>query len=97
MAKRGKVPTTAPAPSSGLDAYSVVHVGAGVFKDKCLQLLDQVHERELELVVTKRGEPVAKVVPPDVRMPSAFGYLRGTVLAAHDLVSPDFEPWGDLG
>ncbi len=86
-----------PAASTGLDAHDVIEVKAGVFKDTCLQLLDQVHDQEIEVVVTKRGEIVAKVVPPDTRAPSAFGFMRGTLLAHEDIVEPDFEAWGDLG
>lgn len=86
-----------PAPSTSLEARVVIEVKAGVFKDTCLQLLDQVHEQELEVVVTKRGEAVARVVPPDAGVPSAFGFLRGTLLSQGDLVAPDFEAWGELG
>ena len=86
-----------PAPSTSLGAGEVVEVKASVFKDTCLSLLDQVHDLEVEVVVTKHGAPVARLVPEDTRAPSAFGFMRGTVLAHGDIVSPDFEAWGDLG
>ena len=92
---RKKVPP--PAPSTSLDAHAVIEVKAGVFKDTCLQLLDQVRDQEIEVVVTKRGEVVARVVPPGARAPSAFGFMRGTLLAHEDIVAPDFEAWGDVG
>lgn len=38
-------------------------VAAGLFKQGCLALLDEVGEGGVELVVTKRGRPVARVVP----------------------------------
>lgn len=95
--RRKIVRGAAPAPSTRLQAPQVIEVKAGVFKDTCLQLLDEVHDGELEVVVTKHGVPVARVVPPDVRAPSAFGFLRGTVVAEDDIVSPDLEPWGELG
>jgi prevent-host-death family protein len=38
-------------------------VQAGEFKARCLALLDEVAEQRTELVVTKRGVPVARVVP----------------------------------
>jgi antitoxin (DNA-binding transcriptional repressor) of toxin-antitoxin stability system len=88
---------SSPAPSTSLNGHEIIEVKAGVFKDTCLQLLDQVHGGEIEVVVTKRGEAVARVVPPDSHMPSAFGFLRGTVLSQGDIVAPDFEEWGDLG
>jgi prevent-host-death family protein len=33
------------------------------FKAKCVGLLHEVHDSKMELLVTKRGRPVAKVVP----------------------------------
>lgn len=39
-------------------------ISASQFKARCLALLDEVGEGA-ELVVTKRGRPVAKVVPVD--------------------------------
>jgi prevent-host-death family protein len=39
------------------------HVPAGLFKAKCLALLDEVAATGRPLVVTKRGRPVAEVVP----------------------------------
>ncbi len=38
-------------------------IPAGLFKQGCLALLDEVGEGKVELVVTKRGKPVARVVP----------------------------------
>ena len=90
-------PVPPPSASTSLDDRDVVAVKAGVFKNTCLQLLDRVHEEELVVEVTKRGTTVARVVPPDERGPSAFGFMRCTVVAHGDLVAPDFDAWGDLG
>lgn len=38
-------------------------IPAGEFKQKCLALLDEVAETHKPLIVTKRGRPVARVVP----------------------------------
>jgi antitoxin (DNA-binding transcriptional repressor) of toxin-antitoxin stability system len=84
-----------PAPSSGLEARSVMEVKAGVFKDTCLQLLDDVRDRDLNIVVTKYGEPVARITPADDHVPSAFGFMSGTVLEQDDIVAPDFDAWGE--
>ncbi|CAN5879325.1 hypothetical protein BH23GEM9_BH23GEM9_08760 [soil metagenome] len=85
-----------PAPSSSLGAPEVVEVKAGVFKDTCLNLMDQVKDGAFEIVVTKHGTPVARVVPEGGTVPSAHGFMSGTVLEQGDIVSPDFEAWGDL-
>lgn len=42
-----------------------MEVSASQFKARCLALLDEVAESGAELVVTKRGRPVARVVPID--------------------------------
>jgi prevent-host-death family protein len=72
-------------------------IGAGEFKARCLQLMDEVSRDGVELVITKRGRPVAKLVP--VTPPAVtdiFGALRGTVRVTGDIVGPDPEAWGDL-
>jgi prevent-host-death family protein len=41
----------------------MTRIAAGRFKDRCLQILDEVAETRTPVVVTKRGRPVATVVP----------------------------------
>ena len=38
-------------------------IPAGLFKQGCLRILDEVAETHREVVITKRGKPVAKLVP----------------------------------
>lgn len=38
-------------------------VPAGEFKQGCLALLDEVEEHHTEIIVTKRGRPIARLVP----------------------------------
>jgi prevent-host-death family protein len=38
-------------------------LAAGKFKDVCLQTLDEVAATRRPVVITKRGKPVAKLVP----------------------------------
>jgi prevent-host-death family protein len=78
-----------------LDSSSILEVPAGVFKNTCLALMDKVQADRVQVVVTKHGHPVARLVPVDVSAPSAHGFMRGTVLAEDDIVSPDFDAWGD--
>jgi prevent-host-death family protein len=51
-------------------------IPAGEFKQRCLALLDRVAETGMPLVVTKRGRPVARVVPIDSPDHSVRGSLR---------------------
>lgn len=84
-----------PVASTSIKAHAVLEVKAGVFKDTCLQLLDDVRNTNVELIVTKYGEPVARIVATEVETVSAFGFMSGTVLAATDIVAPDFDAWGN--
>lgn len=63
-------------------------IGAGEFKAKCLSLLDQVEKTRQEIVVTKRGRPVAKVVPIEEEKPQIWGRMKGTIKFCGDIVSP---------
>ncbi len=67
-------------------------IGAGEFKAKCLHLLDVVAQRHEELIITKRGRPIAKLVPvrPDKTL---FGAMAGSVARRDDLVSPIGDSW----
>jgi prevent-host-death family protein len=56
-------------------------VQAGDFKARCLALLDEVAEQRTEIIVTKRGVPVARVVPVTAA-PSTEGSV--TLLSSDD-------------
>jgi prevent-host-death family protein len=67
-------------------------IGAGEFKARCLQLIDEVAERRQPLIITKRGQPLAKLVPIET-MPSLFGAMAGSVTHEEDIVSPLDVQW----
>ena len=71
-----------------------MNVAAGVFKAQCLKLMDRVAERHETITVTKRGKPVARLVPvaPEASRP-LFGYLRGKGDITGDIVAPTGETW----
>jgi prevent-host-death family protein len=63
---------------------------AGEFKAKCLAVLDDVQRTRRTVVVTKRGRPVAQVVPiPGLDSSS----LEGSLLYEEDLVAPLSVEW----
>jgi prevent-host-death family protein len=68
-------------------------VSVSVFKARCLAIMEDVRERGVEYVITKRGHPIAKVVPASDVAPDPFGFLGATVIEEHDIVSPDHELW----
>lgn len=69
-------------------------IPAGEFKARCLQLMDEVAETGREVVITKRGRPVAKLVPvAEAGVRDVFGCMRGTVTVVGDIVAPLEEQW----
>lgn len=67
-------------------------IPAGEFKAKCLKLLDQVAEKHETLIITKRGKPVAQLLP--INEPSTlFGSMKGSVLYMGDIISPIDVEW----
>lgn len=54
-------------------------IAAGKFKDLCLKMLDDVAATRTPVIITKRGRPVAKIVP--ISSAKASPSLVGSVLA----------------
>lgn len=71
-------------------------VSAGEFKARCLALMDEVRDRGGEYVITKRGAPVAKLVPIRTERRPLLGSMRGTVKVLGDIISPLDAPWEAL-
>lgn len=68
-------------------------VPAADFKTHCLQLIEQVRQERGEVVITRYGRPVAKLVPFEEVRVSIVGCLAGSVTSFGDLISPIDEPW----
>lgn len=70
------------------------------FKATCLAVLERVRRTGQPVLVTRRGEPVAEIVPPSphTRGTSWLGSARGTGSISGDLISPaaDEEDWDAL-
>jgi len=64
-------------------------IAAGKFKAQCLALIDDVHNRGDEVLITKRGRAMAKLVPvEDQKRDSIFGFLRGQAKIVGDIMEP---------
>jgi len=63
-------------------------VAASDFKARCLRLLDDVQEGAI-LVITKRGRPVAKVVPVSPPKRTLRGTWKGMLKIRGDIVHFD--------
>jgi prevent-host-death family protein len=68
-------------------------VSAAEFKTHCLRLIDEMLQGRGEVVVTRYGKPVARLIPYEEENVSIFGHLAGSVLSYDDLVSPIDEEW----
>jgi prevent-host-death family protein len=72
-------------------------VPATAFKDSCLQLIERVRQTREEIVVTKYGRPVAKLVAFQQGKAPLFGFLEGTVTIHGDIIEPLDEEWDAEG
>jgi prevent-host-death family protein len=61
---------------------------AAEFKARCLAVMDEVEATGHEVVITKHGRPVAKLVAVDEETEPLFGRLAGWVTHEGDLVTP---------
>ena len=61
-------------------------ITAGRFKAQCLALLEEVAREHETIVVTKRGKPIARVVPVTEREVDLRKRLKGSILREEDIV-----------
>ncbi len=75
-------------------------IGAGEFKQKCLALIDEVASTNEQILITKRGRPLARLVPLESREETEAAVLKGLrgegrMLVAEDhFLAPTFEDAG---
>ena len=63
-------------------------IKASEFKAKCLKLMDQVAETGEEIVITKNGEPIAKLVSYQQPHKVPWGAGKGQIRILGDIISP---------
>jgi len=70
-------------------------ISAGKFKAQCLALMDDVNETGEPVLITKRGKPVAKLIPIDRKPKSVLGFMDGEFKIVGDIESPAYptESW----
>ena len=61
---------------------------AGEFKARCLRVMEDVRKYRSAVVITKKGRPVAKLVPADDASPDVFGCMAGTADIVGDVEAP---------
>lgn len=63
-------------------------MAAGEFKARCLAVMESVRKTKQPILITKRGRPVAKLVPVDEPPIQFLGRLEGIVKIMGDIESP---------
>ena len=66
---------------------------AGEFKAKCLQIMDRVAETGNTVVITKRGRPIARLVPVEDPPARLAGFFAGKIEIEGDIVAPLGDAW----
>jgi prevent-host-death family protein len=57
-----------------------LEIPATEFKSKCLAMMQSVHDgRATEIIVTKHGRPLAKIVPVEPANRTMFGFAKGKI------------------
>jgi prevent-host-death family protein len=72
---------------------SLQQIAISEFKAKCLALLEEVQKTKIPLRVTRRGKPIADVIPaaPETEERNWLGSMSGTIEIRGDAVSPVIE------
>jgi prevent-host-death family protein len=68
-------------------------VKASEFKAKCLQLMEEVNRTQQEIIITKNGKPVSRLVPYRKQVATLFGLHKGQLSSHDDLIEPDQSAW----
>ena len=61
---------------------------AGSFKTNFLAVLDEVRTNRETVMITKRGNPVAKLVPVNSQTNEIYNFMAGKGVVTGDVVSP---------
>ncbi|MBI2838474.1 MAG: type II toxin-antitoxin system Phd/YefM family antitoxin [Acidobacteria bacterium] len=63
------------------------------FKARCLRLLQEVADSDRTIIVTKRGKPIARVIPFRRRAAPICGAHRGEIHVRGDIVRSGGPRW----
>jgi len=66
---------------------------ASLFKATCLAVMDKINETGEEIIITKNGRPVSRLLPYRNRPKTLFGLHASSIHPADDLIEPLNENW----
>lgn len=75
-------------PINSVQAKGPRTIKASEFKANCLRLMDEVAESGEEIVITKNGRPVSRLLPYREKRRLAFGRNRDNIRVLGDIVAP---------
>jgi antitoxin (DNA-binding transcriptional repressor) of toxin-antitoxin stability system len=55
--------------------------------------MNEVNQKHHEIVITKQGKPIAKLVPYTQARKGLFGAMEGSITILEDIVEPTGETW----
>jgi prevent-host-death family protein len=67
-------------------------IPAGEFKARCLAVMEDVRKTREPVLITKRGKPLAQLVPAENKVTGFVGRLEGVVRVVGDVESPIVPP-----
>ena len=74
-------------------------IPASAFERNCFAIMDEVKAKREAVLITKRGKPVARLVPVNTDADEIFGFFNGRGSITGDVVSPSLsaKEWGQCG
>jgi len=72
-----------------------MEITAADFRSNCFKILDEVDQKHIDVIITKRGKPIAKVVhyETDPRTDPLLGSLPNAGTTVGDLTEPFDDEW----
>lgn len=67
-------------------------ISAAEFKTRCLKIMDEVKKGREPVLITKKGKPVARLVPVGGRPRDVFGCLAGDLEITGDITARVVRP-----
>lgn len=71
-------------------------IPVGEFKAHCLSLFESVRSQKQKMTITRRGKPIAQVIPVSEEGIDLHSELKDTICFEEDLISPIDVNWNVL-
>ena len=68
-------------------------IKASEFRARCFELMDEVAESGEEIVITKYGRPISRLLPYRKKRRMTFGRNRGNIRVLGDILEPMPAEW----